>query len=717
MENNIINGNTIFTNNVEINENLSVIGNVHINNKISPEYIFLDSANSTITCDKIKMINDIDIKSNEESIILNNEGLTINSLKNDFANNTVCYDADTNKITYSNNNEISVESSLSNMFIDFVKINCKKTFSIEISGVWNCISMSADSKYQTACQSSSNGRIFLSSDYGKTWIPNNNIDTIGSFDSVSISSTGQYQSVVQQDGYIYISSDYGIIWKSVSDVKNWLSISISSTGQYQTAVSSVDDPYLGGFIYTSSDYGNTWIKVLLNLDVPSFFYFVAVSSTGQYQTAVITAYSTPDKDYTSSILTSDDYGTTWKYNAFAINLVSNSMSGTGQYQIISDYGDVNYLSSDYGNTWSEIISLKDRWLYSTISYDGQYQAITSQSNLIYLSSDYGNTWNQITNEFIGYITSITMSADGKNLSLTCSTYKIYSSSDYGITWNDNNDSPIFKSIGNISISSSGQYQSSFITNDKIKEYVENNRNWTGISISLTGQYQSAVSSEGFIYVSSDYGKNWVEKIIMNTIINNVCVSSGGQYQIANSYYNIYNSNDFGNTWTLGALQLNGIQGVDMSASGQYQTLVDYLGDEYNGGKIYISSNFGKTWKGLENTNFKRWNYVSISASGKYQLAITETNYYTSTDFGNIWTEGTQLIGGFVYCSISSTGQYQYISGRKNDINYSSDYGKSWNKYDTALFNSNVYFEEVSSTSQFQALKSQNEIYEITIPSL
>ena len=55
-------------------------------------------------------------------------------------------------------------------------------------------------------------------------------------------------------GYMYTSSDSGNTWRQVSKIGKqfWESISMSSTGQYQTAVTQ------NGLVYTSSDYGSTW---------------------------------------------------------------------------------------------------------------------------------------------------------------------------------------------------------------------------------------------------------------------------------------------------------------------------------------------------------------------------------------------------------------------------------------------------------------------------
>ena len=56
-------------------------------------------------------------------------------------------------------------------------------------------------------------------------------------------------------GYIYIPNDYGSTWTQAGLPDNWQSVSVSSSGMYQTAV------IYGGLIYISSDYGKTWTQM------------------------------------------------------------------------------------------------------------------------------------------------------------------------------------------------------------------------------------------------------------------------------------------------------------------------------------------------------------------------------------------------------------------------------------------------------------------------
>jgi hypothetical protein len=158
----------------------------------------------------------------------------------------------------------------------------------------------------------------------------------------------------------------------------WQSISLSTDGQYQTAITDT------GNIYKTDSYGQTW-EVSTNIGASASNY-VAVSFTGMHQTA----------SNGHVIYVSNDYGVTWTptYNAGTTNIFV-SISLSGRYQTLVSSGDNVYISDDYGNTWTPLDS--DSELYQSIeifpsagvclSYNGQYQTIVVEN--IYISDDFG----------------------------------------------------------------------------------------------------------------------------------------------------------------------------------------------------------------------------------------------------------------------------------------------------------------------------------------
>lgn len=130
---------------------------------------------------------------------------------------------------------------------------------------WFSVAMSYDGKYQTAVDV--NGSIYTSEDYGETWLPINsgdyynkweNIkDMIGAkYANVSVSGTGQFQSISVTDGKIYVSSDYGRSWNSILQIKQWFGISTSEKNKYQLLCE------YSGYLYNTNDYGKTWNTII-----------------------------------------------------------------------------------------------------------------------------------------------------------------------------------------------------------------------------------------------------------------------------------------------------------------------------------------------------------------------------------------------------------------------------------------------------------------------
>ena len=259
-----------------------------------------------------------------------------------------------------------------------------------LSSNWQSISLSCSGQYQTACIYNSN--IYVSSDYGKTW---SSKATTQNWTSVSISASGQYQTATYSPTgqtsnivRIYYSSDYGQTWTQIttpsSSTNNFVSVSVSSSGQYQSVCAYLTSGS-GDYIYISSDYGKTWnLSLFQTIGLIS----ISVSGSGQYQIACSQGTGTNGYIYIST-----NYGQTWIQKASSSKWISVSLSGSGQYQTACINSGLMYISSDYGQTWSQTASSQS-WKSVSLSSSGHYQVACIQTGYIYISSDYGKTWSQ-----------------------------------------------------------------------------------------------------------------------------------------------------------------------------------------------------------------------------------------------------------------------------------------------------------------------------------
>ena len=98
-------------------------------------------------------------------------------------------------------------------------------------------------------------------------------------------ASGEYQTIVTEKAFIYISADFGETWtKTYSFQNNDLitSVSVSGTGQFQTVVGKSS-------FCVSRDFGYTWNSVSFNSS--SIIYdmkYVSTSSSGYYQNIITT---------------------------------------------------------------------------------------------------------------------------------------------------------------------------------------------------------------------------------------------------------------------------------------------------------------------------------------------------------------------------------------------------------------------------------------------
>ena len=97
--------------------------------------------------------------------------------------------------------------------------------------------------------------VYVSSNSGTSWTHTNS--NRYNFTSVASSSSGQYVLVSEEsNNKLYLSSDYGQTWVNLSAANsfntNWVSVDISDDGQKLVATG------YGNYVYTSSNGGTTW---------------------------------------------------------------------------------------------------------------------------------------------------------------------------------------------------------------------------------------------------------------------------------------------------------------------------------------------------------------------------------------------------------------------------------------------------------------------------
>ncbi len=112
------------------------------------------------------------------------------------------------------------------------------------------------------------------------------------------------------------------------------------------------------------------------------------------------------------------------------NWNSASCDSSGQYfHVCSDKGV--HRSSDYGATWTQILSSTDDHRCIASDSTGQYLATVAygSSGSVKISSNYGSSWSSSFSVSYGY--SLACDSTGRTLAVGCNPGYIYQSNDYG----------------------------------------------------------------------------------------------------------------------------------------------------------------------------------------------------------------------------------------------------------------------------------------------
>eukprot|EP01041_Mallomonas_annulata_P002535 gene2535-4943_t len=284
------------------------------------------------------------------------------------------------------------------------------------------------------------------------------------------------------------------------------------------------------------------------------------------------------------------------------------------------------------------------WRGITASDTAQYLAAVVYEGGIFISSDYGSTWTS-SDAPSNTWQCITSDSTGRYVSAGDVGGSIYTSSDYGVTW----------------------VASTSSLTDWSRSY-----GWISIASSSSGQYLFAASGFGYVYNSSDYGSTWEPTAFVNQISwNSICSDSSGQYLGLVSNGIVYTSSDYGNNWSehYVGTERSGVTylAITSDSSGRRLAVVDGGGRNrqsevlsYNGGLIYLSSDYGVSWS-QSNAPVAAWHSITSSGTGEYlAAAVYGGGIYVSSDFGSNWAQ-TDAISANWY-SITSSVSGLLISG-------------------------------------------------------
>ena len=645
----------------------------------------------------------------------------------------------------------------------------KKTISGNMGGVVVNASNSNQIAFYTEATSNSDSGVFVSKDGGKTW-DEAKIDgsqysaiTIGSQNTSTLYVAGRHfpngedcedeededDCTPEKNSAIFISNDFGTSWIKSSSIPKGVfkEIELEEGQELEEEdidkvrvlyVSPSDDDHIfvgtSNLLLKSNDRGSSWeslsdtfhrsdIKGLaIHPNNPNIIYV----RIGLYTFSDCSNVDNDDPDYEESvskycpgIYKSTDGGESWKL----LEEVTGDPSEGGVYineyndsEIYSVFGRETFVSKDGGISSDVFLDTKEHPIIPDVGVEiitfGESESEVFMAGLqgVYRTYDNGKTWIETNTGFVGSeVVDLVTSLDG---TMYATTYNlgIFKSTDGGKNW-------VFASFGIknwygmqlathpedadtlFTTTNGGVYKStnagesweliggSDLCDD---EDVGGNCHYHGIVVEEEAPFKVLVGSGGDQYAkegvgltgSEDNGESWrnsddgfvrdvhVSKLVIDPNNNNIFyATTQGETEYTDKVGDgagVFKSTDRGNNWTQINNGLNSLE-TNVLAVDPNDSDVLYLGTDDDG--IYKSINGGENWKKL----------IPTASFGVGDIIVDPQNsnnvYMGTVDYFRL-SESRGVLGDF--------GVYK-----------STDGGTTWEKFNSGLNHLGVFSLELS----------------------
>lgn len=237
-----------------------------------------------------------------------------------------------------------------------------------------CMLFDASSNYLFVGTLYSDG-VYLSTDYGNSWLVRNN----------GLSPMNVYSLAKNSSGTLFAATWGGGMFRSTNNGLSWTQINngITNSVLFSVAVNPANNYVFAGSagsgIYRSTDNGNTWVQVnngltsynILALSVASNGYIFAGTYDGVFR-------STDNGDNWTATSITSGWGEGFAMNNSVYNVIAAVHNG-GLYR-----------STDFGNTFQLAPGLSSVWTVASTSFGYIYAA--PYSNGLFVSTNNGDNW-------------------------------------------------------------------------------------------------------------------------------------------------------------------------------------------------------------------------------------------------------------------------------------------------------------------------------------
>ena len=482
---------------------------------------------------------------------------------------------------------------------------------------------------------------------------------------------GDFEALYRMNSTIYAGTYQNGVYASGDDGLNWSPRNYGIEDKQVLSITSNSSGILfagtaGYGIYHSSDNGQSWLPSSTGTNL----YVISLQAMDNY----IFAGSVNDGVYRSS-----DDGVTWTQTSFWFNFVTGL--GLGTDRIIASTIAYTLYSTDYGDTWQEIISLESK-SPNTFYTDGNF-VIAGGTNEVYRSTDGGQSFTTVSVYFPVNTDFFQIIGSGTDLYMATSYDGVYKSTNQGNIWMPFNTDMGGKDVRSLTVTNSSTLLAGTHYAGLYRSTIGSagwNKSMAGLPPgALISAYISTDSSlfagtRDGVYKTTDNGSEWTKLSGNDTVdyalIRGLCMFNGNLYAGTIYQYNgaVYKSTDNGASWLR---KTNGLPSNLIFVNGLAVRGNNIVAATGNG--IYYSTDEGDSWHQAASVPV---DYVeSMAEGGGFVYALIQTSgIYRSTD-GINWVHNANVSGKVV--KLETSGSALYVGTFFNGAFYSFDYGSNF----------------------------------------
>lgn len=493
------------------------------------------------------------------------------------------------------------------------------------------------------------GGIYRSSDAGLTW---NVCNGAQSRTLNGIALLGTILAAGTDQG-IFLSSDNGADWVPENN-----GIPVSNINMLISSGADLFAANLFANVYRSSDSGKSWSLVNSGLPTKPAFWSLIASGT-------ILFLGTDDGVYRTT-----DLGESWmpENNGIPSSTTIWAMAANQQYVFAGSFVDGIFRSSDSGQSWVAMDSGLTDSSVVTLTADGPDVWAGMSDGELFFSGNNGDSWTNLSSGLRANPAVNVLAGSGESIFCTTSSSgSVFLSADAGMDWTPSKlrlEDP-FSEVLSFTFQGTSLFAGTF--GDGIVHSTNEGNSWTatnnGLDINtditaLAFDSTTLLAGTGIgLSLSTDNGASWSSPSDMSYVgVNSLVVNNN--IALAGTYGNgIYVSSDLGQSWFPSDAGFNSDPwgGNCPTVNALIVSGNDIFAGTSDSG-IFRSSDDGFRWTPVS-TGLASMDVLSLAAVGSDLFAGTMKGIFLSTNDGMSWSDISDGLTDSAVSAIGSDGPY------------------------------------------------------------